>query len=165
MLRLTIEIINHYISGNSELASKLKNMVFKKNENSRWSKINKLITKVTNEKTTNHYLNIFKEIINDLSFCCEYESRIKTPASINDELNYILSEEINLEKIEDFVGFRYWIKCETLDEYPLKMLEIISNILSIKELSLNVKRVKTLLFEDNPHQKINIYFTFENINF
>jgi hypothetical protein len=113
------------------------------------------------------YRNLIAElrlIVKNNSVLYESESRIKSIPSIFDSIYCGDQDENSVGTVRDLVGFRFWINCNTIDEFPDKMLTLIESIMEQTSFVESLQCIRMIEMNDHPHQKISLYFLIQEVN-
>lgn len=104
------------------------------------------------------------EIGENVGFDLSFEWRIKSVASISDSMSAADSCEKSISSVRDLVGLRFWIGCESLRDYPPKMLSLLRSITSQSRHRHLISHLRMIRMDDHPHQKVTVYFRINNVN-
>ena len=157
-------IRNMYLSGDSKGATELRDKLFKREHPEKHEEILRDVRHLLEKSIFLELIAELESIAETESFRTETEWRIKSVPSISDSINSGDSKESTIRNLKDLVGFRYWIDCETFDEFPSRMLSLIESLISESSFLNELESFRMIEMDDHPHQKVSIYFRVQDVN-
>ena len=110
------------------------------------------------------FVELLKSVDGEYSGTLMTEWRIKSVASIFESLKSPRKDETNIQAIRDLLGFRYWIKCKRFSEFPVRMISLISLILSTVGTLYDLKYIRLFNSADHPYQMVSLHFKIGGIS-
>ena len=152
-----------YLEGEPYAASVLRDSMFAAEEPEVHLTINEIVQNQLSTLEVETFIQKLQYIgeKSELDPHCEW--RIKSPRSILDNVSGRTIVDVSSSSIPDLIGFRFWLPCDSLSDFPDSMLALLHSILDEPTFQSSVRRVNVIEIEDHPHQKASVLLDVEGV--